>query len=169
MGNSDGDKLGKVIKTKKGKRPAQKNFRRANANGLPFKMGSTLEKPLSYHLSRNLNFKQPYVSSFFAFIGCNAELLIRMPRINLNDRCSHYVYTYILVYFTKPHWIGFFGVAFGNGASFKFKQIDELTPPYKRSCWDWLFDQVLCSKVEQGSSYDFGNMVEDPYNITVPN
>ena len=31
------------------------------------------------------------------------------------------------------------------------------------SCWDWLFDQVWCSKVEQESSYDSWNMVKDPY------
>ena len=30
--------------------------------------------------------------------------------------------------------IGHFGVAKGTGASFKFKLIDKLTPPYKRSC-----------------------------------
>ena len=51
----------------------------------------------------------------------------------------------------------------GTGASFKFKIIDKLTLPFKRSCWDWLFDQVWCSKVEQGSSYDSWNMVKDPY------
>ena len=59
--------------------------------------------------------------------------------------------------------IGHFGVAWGTGASFKFKLIDKLTPPYKRSCWDWSFDQVWCSKVEQGSSYDSWNMVKEPY------
>ena len=53
----------------------------------------------------------------------------------------------------------------GTGASFKFKLIDKLTPSYKRSCWDWLFDQVWRSKVEQGSSYDFWNMVKDTYRL----
>ena len=56
--------------------------------------------------------------------------------------------------------IGHFGVEWGTGASFKFELIDKLTPPYKMSCWDWLFDQVWCSKVEQGSSYDSWNMVK---------
>ena len=46
--------------------------------------------------------------------------------------------------------IGHFGVAQGTGAGFKFKLIDKLTPSYKRSCWDWVFDQVWCSKVEKG-------------------
>ena len=48
--------------------------------------------------------------------------------------------------------------------SFKIKLINKLTPPYKRSCWDWLVEQVWCSKVEQGSSlYDSWNTVKDPY------
>ena len=51
----------------------------------------------------------------------------------------------------------------GNGASFNFKVIDKLTPPYKGSCWDWLFDRAWCSKVERGSSYDSWNIVKDPY------
>ena len=59
--------------------------------------------------------------------------------------------------------ISHFGVPYGTGASFKFILIDKLTPVYKRSCWDWLFDQVWCSKIEQESSYDSWNMVKDPY------
>ena len=59
--------------------------------------------------------------------------------------------------------ISHFGVAYGTVASFKFKLIDKLTPAYKRSCWDWLFDQVWCSKIEQESSYDSWNMVKYPY------
>ena len=46
---------------------------------------------------------------------------------------------------------------------FQFKPIDKLTPPYKRSCSDWLVEQVWCSKVEQGSRYDSWNTVKDPY------
>ena len=66
-----------------------------------------------------------------------------------------------LIFLARIHWP--FRDCVGTGMSFKFKLIDKLTPRYKRSCWDWLFDQVRCSKVEQGSSYDSWNVVKDPY------
>ena len=45
------------------------------------------------------------------------------------------------------------------------KLIYKLTPPCKKSSWDWLFDQVWYSKDEQRSSSDSWQRLPKPYKL----